>query len=574
MSKGVGQSSHGATASGGAGTGDHLLGGKKDGFGKDSVKVSTSVVPATLMRNPFYVREGGRNNFPDLDLALRRELSPTNHPLGRCDHVVNDDDEVEDDEGSSILNMSIGARASLNEHLRYVERFGIDGEKASSSSTILNSTGTQDGETITDSATQILDDHWESLLNSSRIDSSSSVIGVTRPLHLSRHDNPMVDYPGLATEDSIEVLADTSLDFFNSSRVKLLATPERQKNRRLDMVMTREGVYGGGVSFDNSLYGSDAGSSYCCLATKYVRDQHSQCSDHYRGTLSEIAVNTTRDDDRNSSFQSFNVAELSRISNTCSDVHRTPDTSFQHTHYLSVDHVVRTISPTIGRAYSPMRSIDSSLKSIPNRRDLSEAGLDGVYDENFTRFTATTTAHRIEGKGRVVTNERQRRGTKPKESVSPESNTSNSVHSAVSSIIAEAHSLMKNIANEVELSMGALESFPSDFLKAIDIVGRPSDPPSPISQVGSTTSSSQERSTSKSSGERGARNERSTPPNDPLAGRKRFRTVVPRRVYFDTGTTTPDEEQDSFFAVHSNPESGSVKKSLLESFEGALRHTF
>ena len=60
-----------------------------------------------------------------------------------------------------------------------------------------------------------------------------------------------------------------------------------------------------------------------------------------------------------------------------------------------------------------------------------------------------------------------------------------------------------------------------------------------------------------------------------LTGRKRFRTVVPRRVYLDLPTQRIDEEQDSFVAVQSDPEPTRVGISLLESFEdAAVNNTF
>jgi hypothetical protein len=697
MSRGVGQASpHGVTITASdmntntdlnVNLGDRLL-NRDEKINHDRLKVtkasritatttmSKSAAPAPpvapILWNPFYVRgDGGRNNFPDLDHAFQhRHSSPRNedHSSHASRQAVddadnnNDDDAEEEDERSSILNMSIGARSSLNEHLRFVERFGIDGEMSSSLSnhkklSTVDNSNQGDGEVLFSNSTptQILDDQWDNLLNTStQIDPNNSLIGVTGPLQLmsqfQNNDTMIYNYPRLgATEDSIEILHDTSSDYFNSSRVQLLATPERHKNKRLDMVMTRDVVHAasaaasGGLSFDNSLYGSEAGSSFCCLS-RFARDQHTShgsCSSpttthhlhHYeRGTLSEIALNTTRDTDyRNSSFQSFQVAELSRISNACSDiVHHTPDTSFQHHgHLVSTDHHdICTHSPTIGIGYSPMRNVDSSFNSIliATTKDGSEFGLEGRYDddENFLHYPTTTitpTSHHTESKERVFTNQQHPSmvvgGTTPKESTmssSPDSNTtSNSVHSAMSSIMAEAHCLMKNIATEVELSMGALETFQQDFLKAIDIVGRPSDdPPSPISQVGSTTTTTssslreqENGSSSKSSGERSrcSRNnvedvqtttkktttttsttKKMSPQqqrqyrhqHDPLlTGRKRFRTVVPRRVYLDSLTgTTPDEEQDSFFAVQSNPETTSVKKSLLESFEEALRNTF
>jgi len=121
-----------------------------------------------------------------------------------------------------------------------------------------------------------------------------------------------------------------------------------------------------------------------------------------------------------------------------------------------------------------------------------------------------------------------------------------------------------------------------------------SDAPSPISQVLSSHSSRQEGSTTEQGTVEKAHvvdlnNSNSADTNTRckttsslassgvedsfqihLTGRKRYRTVVPRRVYLDVPTQqSNEEEQDSFFAVQSNPETTRVGRILLESFEEA-----
>lgn len=563
MSKGEGASPSEAAAAASGGAGALSRRGDGIGHGKPSSSSSDST---PMRRNPFYAGRGGRNNFPDLDIALNLESPPNDRSTSSPQLVDEDDDDDDDDDGSSILNLSIGARAALNEHLRHVERFGIDGDCGHTARN--KSQHGEDGFAETD--TQILDDHWETLLNSSRVDSSSSVAGATVPSTLSRLDNIMYADSAAASEESIEVMTDACHDFFNSSRVQLLTTPERNKSRQIDMVTTRDEVHEGGALFDNSMYGSEANSSTCYLS-RYARDMHVSASNHRGARLSESGVDTSGEEDRNSSFQSFNAAEISGISNAYSGAHRTPNTSFQ-VGLLTIDD--GGLSPIVGGICSPGRNVDTSFSSLPTRRDATGRRFVSPDDHNCPRFPASAaTINAVAGRGGLHSHQREVQRTRQKENVSPDINASNSVHSTVSSFIADACSLMKNVANEVELSIGALENFPSDFLKAIENAGRPSDPPSPISQVESTASSSQEKSSSKRMGEGpSSMHAVSAASNLPLTGRKRFRTVVPRRVYLDSEGTF-DEEHDSFLAVQSNPETG-THKSLIESLETHGHNTF
>jgi hypothetical protein len=98
-----------------------------------TVPLTASITTTTMSpRNPFLEQE--RNHFPDFEVAL------TSGPIFT---TVNDEDNEDDQQcsfvdhsvcsggTSSILKMSIGARAALNEHLRHVAKYGIDGEKSS-----------------------------------------------------------------------------------------------------------------------------------------------------------------------------------------------------------------------------------------------------------------------------------------------------------------------------------------------------------------------------------------------------------------------------------------------------------
>jgi hypothetical protein len=176
---------------------------------------------------------------------------------------------------------------------------------------------------------------------------------------------------------------------------------------------------------------------------------------------------------------------------------------------------------------------------------------------------------------------------------SSKNNASSSMQSTMSSIIEEAKSMVQHVANELEQSFGALESLHADFLRAMDIGGScdsRTDVPSPISQVESNSSSNE--SAKRKSRVEGDDNDSKwlVMTNNPgrsiggvdssptaaiqLHGRKRFRTVVPRRVLLGSSDHMEDE-QDSFLAVRSNPETRRHAEdvSLLESFEATVLRT-
>jgi hypothetical protein len=172
-----------------------------------------------------------------------------------------------------------------------------------------------------------------------------------------------------------------------------------------------------------------------------------------------------------------------------------------------------------------------------------------------------------------------------------ESVHSSSIQSAVSTFIAEARTFARQVASDVEKSIEGMESLTEDFLRGMEL-GQ-TDAPSPISQVLSSPSTSRQggstneqqqlekslniethSSRSKSSGSLA-----SSVVGDALqihlTGRQRYRTVVPRRVYLDLPSQQFYEEQDSFVAIQSNPETTRAGVSLLDSFnEVAKNNTF
>jgi hypothetical protein len=151
-------------------------------------------------RNPF----GDRNNFPSLDRVFAFDAADsikvtTTPNTSICSHAT--------------LDMSIGARASLTEHWRHVAKYGVDGEEQ------------QDTPENPRTTPDVM---WNQLLDtSSGVDISSC----------ESAPNIVLNTVMSMSADGIEAVevsfaADTSCysDYFNSSKVLLLATPEKNKN--------------------------------------------------------------------------------------------------------------------------------------------------------------------------------------------------------------------------------------------------------------------------------------------------------------------------------------------------------
>ena len=249
--------------------------------------------------NPFRTKE--RLHCPPLDEAFRcsdpdhRRRKGYSHPpppsssslvvaaVEEPDNIMMGEEEIEVDSSSSFLDLdlSIGARAALDEHLRHVARFGIDdddveddvvengdhdgncrlleheaegagvGEERIGSFAASASVGSQIQQhkhhthaqpTLRDP----LDDRWERLLNDSEAGTPNASFFLPGEEEAgSGTDRPSEEAgPGTTTAtvemhdgEAIEVLADLSTDYFNSSRVNLLMTPE--KNRLRPPAVTR-----------------------------------------------------------------------------------------------------------------------------------------------------------------------------------------------------------------------------------------------------------------------------------------------------------------------------------------------
>lgn len=136
--------------------------------------------------NPFAAGRDG--NFPSFDDAI----VVADQSSSICSH-------------SSSMNLSIGARASLQEHLRHVAKYGLDESQVAEP----------------EAPTNPLDQQWEQLVEAASAHNLSNSTASSEIILSSME----------AGEESVEVMTDLSVDYFNSSRALLLRTPEKNATR-------------------------------------------------------------------------------------------------------------------------------------------------------------------------------------------------------------------------------------------------------------------------------------------------------------------------------------------------------
>jgi hypothetical protein len=167
-----------------------------------------------LRMNPFTSPEQHRINYPGLDAAFQFNSSLSSANLSICSP-----DRSSIAAPPSDLNMSIGARAAIYEHTRYVSKFGLEGEVSKPS-------------TPSHSAVHGLDE-WDRIMddvpcNTSIVaDSHVSTSFTSHYFHGNRSylDSSMINR-------ALDTTYEDQSDFFNSSKVmQYLATPEKNKQK-------------------------------------------------------------------------------------------------------------------------------------------------------------------------------------------------------------------------------------------------------------------------------------------------------------------------------------------------------
>ncbi|GAX20943.1 hypothetical protein FisN_1Lu397 [Fistulifera solaris] len=142
------------------------------------------------------------------------------------------DSSVFSDASTNMLNLSIDARAALDEHLRHVAKFGIDDSH-------YENDNKQDF-SFESYQKDPRDALWQRL-----VDPNYSNNTTKDATHLLSHDlMRLISKASFAQSvvghsQDVETVNDQSSDYFNSSRVYLLKTPERNRSQRSNAVTCR-----------------------------------------------------------------------------------------------------------------------------------------------------------------------------------------------------------------------------------------------------------------------------------------------------------------------------------------------
>ena len=226
--------------------------------------------------------------------------------------------------------LSIGAKAALAEHLRHVSKHGLD----ESSSALRN-----------DTPDHPLDRHWEALMDGHNLS------------HISWYNS---------SDQGVEILkGEASSDYFDSSRVQLLFTPEKNRDK-LDRVSHR--------GYTEESFSSDS---------------------------AEVGMFSI-DSPEVSSEEPLAAVDISRISADGSDAPikhvLSPDCSFAQDHRSTIDDVQHLFasmqsvaSPIVSRSFPKPPSSRSSLARVspyaPTKENLPPAPIARRHN------TSATTAH-------------------------------------------------------------------------------------------------------------------------------------------------------------------------------------
>lgn len=170
-----------------------------------------------LRMNPFTSPEQQRINYPGLDAAFQFDSSLSSANLSICSP-----DRSSIAAPPSDLNMSIGARAAIYEHTRYISKFGLEGEFSKPS-------------TPSHSTTYGLDE-WDRIMddvpcNTSLVADSHASTSFSNHYYLNGNKSLMDSSMNRGLADTT-FYEDHQSDFFNTSRVmQYLATPEKNKQK-------------------------------------------------------------------------------------------------------------------------------------------------------------------------------------------------------------------------------------------------------------------------------------------------------------------------------------------------------
>ena len=462
-------------------------------------------------RNPFAERKR-RTNFPEFDQAFAE--NSRNQSTSSSSNNNNVDQST--CSFASTTNLSIGARAALDDHLRHVARHGLD-----------DSTFSLRMANEEQAPRDPLDVVWDRLVDSHNTSTSLS----HSFLHVVSSDDRFVTLAGGggggdSPEVEVVTAVDQSVDYFNTSRVMLLMTPDR--NRDTIHAITSRGCH---EDVETSL---DLGLPPHPFSPAVDRMDIPNFS-----IASEAAASVI-----DNSF-SLSAVDLSRISADGSDdgLKRSPDTSFVADHRTTISDTPFVIpegilSPERTTTETPFRRrrgdfSKSSSSSSSFRRSPTDSGRFRMsppplrsspptpIDENLPDLESRLTLSPIRSPPRSVTE------TAP---LPPRSRLSHSTAATSRFLFAETSQHKHQVPTPTKPRHMILE-YPTYH---------PND-----SDISTLQNSSSEHNHSRSSSSISEINRSmGIPPGD----RRRFRTVVPSRVFWTDPVDEFPEQYDSFLA--------------------------
>ena len=228
--------------------------------------------------NPF--AGGDRLNFPSFERAL---APPYRH---RAQQAREDEEDVDNASSSpsESLDLSMDARAALCEHLRHVAKYGVDGEVTAATayrrppephntSVDLSEAGTS---IDTTPLLNTLDEEWENILQGNHtmpdfpdVSFQSSVLPTFSRLQVLNTASNGEDIE-VAVMEMTHIEPSEEEDYFNSSKVWQLMTPEKNRTGRQQAVTERN------LSYDQSSYNDaeeDDAPSSACMADMYHEEE-------------------------------------------------------------------------------------------------------------------------------------------------------------------------------------------------------------------------------------------------------------------------------------------------------------
>lgn len=253
-----------------------------------------------------------RKSFPVFEDAIRTETTIDENSLDNYDTEDIDNSDCSF-ASTDRLNLSIGARAALDEHLRYVARFGIDDSQC------LEEKAREEDCSFESHQKDPRDVLWQKLVDPNFSNNATNNSTHLLPRDMMRLIKKAAIVQSADHSQDVEATNDQSSDYFNSSRVYLLKTPERNRSQRANAVTCRNDE----DFVDNSFTASE--SPACLFRTKH--NNHKPIKTESSKNDASPPLGMTRNDH---SFL-FSAVDLSQISDDGSEdlaVEKSPCLSF------------------------------------------------------------------------------------------------------------------------------------------------------------------------------------------------------------------------------------------------------